>query len=113
MYVFTLLGIVLDMFKDGYIISAKDGVGFTDVNTINKYILPLCYEFCGAGEWKAARINFSRNPHCRKGEIESIVVSDSTGECVVCPVGKSILEEVSEELLDGVYFDICDEILSR
>lgn len=113
MYVFTLLGIVLDMFKDGSLISAKDGVGFTDVNTINKYILPLCCEFCGTGEWKAARINFNRNPHCHKGEIESIAMCDTKGNSIVCPVAQSVLEEVSEDLLDGIYFEMCDEILSR
>lgn len=121
MYIFTLLGNIVDSLWHGDIKKdrVQNGVSIEilDINIINKYILPVCedstdwQEVIENGEWYTATLNFRKNPHCHKGELKSITFTNSLGQNAICEVGDNLLDLLCYDYLDDLYFELCDEIM--
>lgn len=121
MYIFSLLGIVVDYLRCEEIERNKvdNGVNIevSGCDLILKYTLLLCEDYANDwcpivnnGTWHTTTLNFRKNPH-NKGELRSITFENSLGQNVVCEVGDDLLETLSDEIQDGLYFELCDEII--
>lgn len=120
MYIFTLLGNIIDGLWYGDIKKnrVQDGVDIeiSDHNIINKYILPVCedsadnwQEVIENDEWYTVTLNFRKNPH--KNELKSITFTNSLGQNAICEVGDNLLDLLCYDYLDSLYFELCSEIM--
>ena len=120
MYVFSLLGIVLDgLMANALEVLADDETAeilIDDTRIIDRFIMPLCdedvAEVTEKGDWYSATLVFGKNRR-GEGEIQIVRFENSLGDEAECEVGDAIITELVTNylLLDKLYHHICDEIM--
>ena len=117
MSVLILLAYVLTI-KDDVDMEEGDGcitVTVSDGEMIDRVIVPLCgtygEEYLMDSVWLTATLRFSKNPNCHKGELVSIILESADGDIIDCEVGDALLDELTDEVMDDVYFTMCDKIM--
>lgn len=61
--------------------------------------------------WYTISLVFGKNPNCGKGELQKIVFENSECETLILYVAKHIINDLSREQKDYIYFEMCNEIL--
>ena len=111
MEIFTILGSILDGFvnEGEYKIHKDDNViiPIVDTHIIAECLVPLCDNTTYIGKWYVV---FGKNPCNENGEIISITHCIS-GKEIVFNVREAILNRLSSCGMDGLYFDMCNEII--
>lgn len=123
MYVFTLLGMIMDGLMNDELEVLSDGgyaeITIEDTDIIDRYIMPLCdddeeerREVIDGGSWYQTTLIFGKNRR-GEGEIQIVRFENSVGDAIDCEVGDHIISELATNymLLDRLYHQICDEIM--
>lgn len=123
MDIFTLLGKIIDDIRLGEIKNRVDNGVDIDINIRDigeDYLLSLCEDSVDVCDKirnenrDTVTLGFRKNPQGR-GELKTVAFESSSGQTagqiVVCEIGEKILESVSEDYFDCLYFELCDEIM--
>lgn len=115
MYIFAILGQVLDSFVLSGESKFKSEDGSVSVESDDVQIVCDCATNFGNdtdSEWQKVILTFRTNPDCGKGELNWVTFHNlTTGESKTYEVGDLILEGISESGLHCLYFKICENIM--
>lgn len=114
MNVFTLLGYILDQDVEKEEADGIVTVTIDDSEVIARIIAPICNAYTDeyiTGSWYQAKLTFGKNLYCNKGEIKSITFEDSYRESLTCEIGEDILDNLTDDVMDDIYFEMCDKIM--
>ena len=116
MHIFALLGIIMDDFMndgDSKIIN-DDGtisISVDNENLIHCFILPVCDSQSGYCLGDTVLLNFAKNPCNNRGTLDSISFVSKCGVKIMHSVKQELINRLTENALDELYYQICDEIM--
>lgn len=109
MHIFALLGLILDKMCEDEIINGT--VIIKDRSIINNYIVPIISEDIHIDNNSIVTLKFGKNPCCRRGELQNILIENEGKPLTTVEVGDAILDILTDSRMDEIYFSICDEII--